>query len=74
MTDLDDLKDAMHSTPDFEPRPLDLGAVMAQGGRLRRRRRLAMGAASATTVLALLVGGGVLARAGDGSAEPAAGP
>ncbi|GGQ55143.1 hypothetical protein [Couchioplanes azureus] len=74
MTDLDDLKDAMHSTPGFEPRPLDLGAVMAQGGRLRRRRRLAMGAASSATVLVLLVGGGVLARARDGGAEPAPGP
>ncbi|MEV6595797.1 hypothetical protein AB0M36_02925 [Actinoplanes sp. NPDC051346] len=71
MTDLDDLKDAMHSPPDFEPRPLDLGAVMAQGSRLRRRRRLAVTGASAATVLALLVGGSMLTRLGDGPIESA---
>ncbi|MFI7599447.1 hypothetical protein [Actinoplanes sp. NPDC049681] len=64
MTDLDDLKDAMHSPPDFEPRPLDLGAVMAAGGRLRRRRRLAVAATSAAAVLVLLVGGSQLTRLG----------
>ncbi|MEV8506258.1 hypothetical protein AB0368_15690 [Actinoplanes sp. NPDC051475] len=64
MTNLDDLKDAMHSPPDFEPRPLDLGAVMAAGGRLRRRRRLAVGATSAAAVMVLLVGGSQLARLG----------
>ncbi|MEV4709264.1 hypothetical protein [Actinoplanes sp. NPDC049316] len=68
MNDLEDLKDAMHSTPDFEPRPLDLDAVLAQGGRLRRKRRLAVGAASGVAVLALLVGGAQVARlGGDGN-------
>ena len=57
MNDLDDLRDAMRTTPDFEPRPLDLAVVMAAGGRLRRRRRFAVGAASGLAVLALLVGG-----------------
>ncbi|MGA5302439.1 hypothetical protein ACPCHT_21100 [Nucisporomicrobium flavum] len=68
MNDLEDLKDAMHSTPDFEPRPLDLDAVLAQGGRLRRRRRFAVGATAGVAVLALLVGGAQVARLGhDGS-------
>ncbi|MEU7904342.1 hypothetical protein [Actinoplanes sp. NPDC049118] len=61
MNDLDDLREAMN-TPDFQPRPLDLGAVMAAGGRLRRRRRLAVGATSGLAVLALLFGGAQLAR------------
>jgi hypothetical protein len=61
VNDLDDLRDAMN-TPDFQPRPLDLGAVMAAGGRLRRRRRLAVGATTGLAVLALLVGGVQLAR------------
>lgn len=52
----------MYSTPDFEPRPLDLDLVMAAGSRLRRRRRLTVGAASGLAVLALLVGGVQLAR------------
>jgi hypothetical protein len=69
VTNLDDLRDAMHSTPDFEPRPLDLAVVMAAGGRLRRRRRAAVGAASGLAVLALLVGGSQLTR--PGTAEPA---
>ena len=64
MNDLEDLKDAMHTTPGFEPRPLDLDAVMAQGGRLRRRRQLAVGATSGVAVLALLVGGAQVARLG----------
>jgi hypothetical protein len=67
MTDLDELKDALHSTPDFEPAPLDLGPVMASGGRLRRRRRFAVGGASALAVAAVLVGGNQLI-------DPAAGP
>ena len=76
MNDLEDLKDAMHSTPDFEPRPLDLDAVMAQGGRLRRRRQIAVGATSGVAVLALLVGGAQLARLGGGGNgdAPAAAP
>jgi hypothetical protein len=61
VNDIDDLRDAMN-TPDFQPRPLDLAAVMAAGGRLRRRRRLAVGATSGLAVLALLVGGAQLAR------------
>ncbi|GAA0487329.1 hypothetical protein Ade02nite_11380 [Paractinoplanes deccanensis] len=69
MTQLEDLKDAMHSPPDFEPAPLDLAHVMAAGGRMRRRRRVAVGGASALTVAALLIGGSQLAVLGG----PAAG-
>ncbi|BCY08957.1 hypothetical protein [Actinoplanes sp. L3-i22] len=64
MTQLEDLKDAMHSPPDFQPAPVDLQQVMTAGGRLRRRRRLAVGGASALTVAALLIGGSQLAGAG----------
>jgi len=78
MNDLEDLKDAMHTTPDFEPRPLDLDTVMAQGGRLRRRRQFAVGATSGVAVLALLVGGAQVARlgggSGDGGGTPASAP
>jgi hypothetical protein len=58
MTELDDLKDAMASTPDFEPAPLNLNHVLAAGGRIRRRRRLVAGTASGVAVLALVIGGG----------------
>jgi hypothetical protein len=64
MNDLDDLRDAMHTTPGFEPQPLDIAAVLTAGGRLRRRRRIAVGAASGLAVLALLVGGVQLTRLG----------
>jgi hypothetical protein len=74
VTNLDDLKDAMHSPPDFEPRPLDLDGVMAAGGRLRRRRRLAVGSASALTVVALLVGGSQLLNRDAAPSTPAAAP
>jgi hypothetical protein len=47
MTDLDDLKDALHAPPGFAPRALDLDGVMAAGGRIRRRRRLATAAGAA---------------------------
>ena len=57
MTNLDDLRDALAAPPDFAPRPIDLGIVMAAGGRVRRRRRLMVGAASGLAVAALLVGG-----------------
>ena len=59
---LDQLRDEMQTTPDFEPKPLDLDHVMAAGGRLRRRRRALAGGAAGLTVLALLVGGAQLAR------------
>lgn len=74
MNDLDDLKDAMHVTPDFEPKPLDLAGVIAAGGRLRRRRRAAVGATSGLAVLVLLVGGAALTRSGtpESTAQPAA--
>jgi hypothetical protein len=58
MTELDDLKDAMASTPDFVPAPLNLNHVLHAGGRIRRRRRLAAGTASGVAVLALVIGGG----------------
>jgi len=76
VNDLDDLRDAMHSTPDFDPKPLDLDLVMAAGGRLRRRRRVAVGAASGLAVLVLLVGGAQLAqpRTPSPGGRPAAGP
>jgi hypothetical protein len=60
MNDLDDLRTALHEPPDFTPRPVDLDAVLAAGGRIRRRRRSTVGAAAALTVVALLVGGGQL--------------
>jgi hypothetical protein len=62
VNDIEDLRDAMHLTPDFEPKPLDLAHVMDAGGRLRRRRRIVVGAASGLAVLVLLVGGAQLAR------------
>ena len=62
MNNLDELRDAMHSTPDFEPKSLDLAAVMSAGGRLRRRRRATVGAASGVAVLVMLVGGFQLVR------------
>lgn len=62
MNNLDDLRDAMHTTPGFEPKPLDLDHVLAAGGRLRRRRRATVGAAAGLAVLVLLVGGAQLAR------------
>ncbi|MEU4560477.1 hypothetical protein AB0F72_19035 [Actinoplanes sp. NPDC023936] len=76
MTQLDDLKDAMHSPPDFHPAPLDMQHVMAAGGRMRRRRRLAVGGASALTVAALMVGGSQLINPGGpvSSIPVAAGP
>jgi hypothetical protein len=73
MTELDDLKAALHEPPDFAPRPLDLAAVMSTGGRIRRRRRLAVGAAGALAVLVLLVGGNaVLQRPDTGNGTVAA--
>lgn len=74
MNNLDDLKDAMHSPPDFEPRPLDLDGVMVAGGRLRRRRRLAVGSASALAVAALLVGGAQLVHRNAAPSTQAAAP
>jgi hypothetical protein len=64
MTGLEELKDVMHTPPDFEPVPLDLAVVMAHGGRLRRRRRLVMGGAAATAVTVVLLGGNLLTSAG----------
>jgi hypothetical protein len=72
MTGLDDLKDAMHSPPDFEPVPIDLGQVMVSGGRIRRRRRLAVGATSGLAVVVLLVGGSLVAGRAGRSATGAA--
>ena len=74
MTQLDELKDAMHSTPDFTPAPLDLAHVMAAGGRMRRRRTFAVAGASALTVVALLAGGTQLASGGSVRGIPATGP
>jgi hypothetical protein len=56
MTDLDDLKDALHAPPGFAPRALDLDGVMAAGGRIRRRRRLATAAGAALAATALTAG------------------
>jgi hypothetical protein len=60
MTEQDALKDAMESPPDFEPAPLDLGAIMGAGSRLRRRRRFAAGTASVMAVTAVFVVGNQL--------------
>lgn len=60
MTALEELRDAMESPPDFEPVVLDLGHVMAAGGRIRRRRTAGAVAASGAVVVALLVAGSQL--------------
>ena len=72
MNDIEDLRDAMHQPPDFQPKPLDLALVMNAGGRMRRRRRAAVGATSGLAVLALLVGGAQLMPGSP--AQPVGGP
>lgn len=72
MTELEDLRAALREPPDYAPRPLDLGAVMTTGGRIRRRRRLATGAAGGLAVLALLVGGNAVLQRPDPGPGPAA--
>jgi hypothetical protein len=76
VNNLDDLRDAMHTTPGFEPKPLDLDHVLAAGGRLRRRRRAVAGGAAGLAVLVLLVGGAQLARPDESAPTglPAAAP
>ena len=72
----DELRDLMESPPDFEPVQLDMGYVIAAGGRLRRRRRIAVAAVSGVSVATLLVGGGQLmnfAGGGTGIAPGSAG-
>jgi hypothetical protein len=61
MNHLDDLRDALQSPPGFAAGELDLGAIMAAGGRRRRAHRLAVSAASGLAVAVLLAGGGLLA-------------
>lgn len=75
MTELDELRDAMESPPDYVPVALDLGHIMAAGGRVRRRRRATTIAASSVAVVALLIVGGQLtnlraAPAATGAAYP----
>src|SRR3954471_20920184 len=72
MIELDELKDAMESPPDFVPIALDLGHVMAAGGRIRRRRRVTAIAASSIAVVALLIAGGQLRNLGGPAATGAA--
>jgi len=73
MTELEELRDAMESPPDFVPIALDLDQVMAAGGRIRRRRRAAT-AASGVAVVTLLVAGGLLTNLGGApAADRAAG-
>jgi hypothetical protein len=69
MNHLDDLRDALQSPPGFVAGELDLGAVMAAGGRRRRVHRLAASVAAGLAVAVLLAGGGLLA-ARDGRAAP----
>jgi hypothetical protein len=71
MTDLDELKDALHTPPGFAPRALDLDAVMAAGGRIRRRRRLATAAGAAVAAAGLMAGLAQVVGPGPG-ARPAA--
>ena len=77
MIELDELKNAMDTTPDFEPVQLDLAQIMTAGGRVRRRR-LAVGVLSGAAVVALLVGGAQLMTAGgtarNGTIDAAADP
>ncbi len=61
MTELDDLRQALHSPPGFAPRALDLDAIMVSGGRLRTRRRIVASATAALSVVAVLIGGGLWA-------------
>ena len=62
----DELRDLMDSPPGFEPVQLDMGYVIAAGGRLRRRRRIAVAAVSGVSVATLLVGGGQLMNVAGG--------
>lgn len=59
MNDLDELRAALREPPGFAPRPVDVGAVLAAGGRIRRRRRSVVAAA---LVLVLAVGGALVLR------------
>jgi hypothetical protein len=71
MTELDELKRAMASTPGFEPAPLNLDHVLAAGGRIRRRRRFAVGAASGAAVIAVVIGGGQMMSGAAATRSPA---
>jgi hypothetical protein len=63
MTDVEELRAALHARP-AEPLPeLDIGQIMKDGGRLRRRRRVRTGVVSAA-VLSALVGGMALSQVG----------
>jgi hypothetical protein len=53
MNHLDDLRDALQSPPGFVAGELDLGAIMAAGGRRRRVHRLAASAAAGLAVAVL---------------------
>ncbi|MFI6070247.1 hypothetical protein ACIA5C_01510 [Actinoplanes sp. NPDC051343] len=74
MTDLDELNSALDSPPDFEPVSLDLGYVMAAGGRMRRRRWAGRGVASGVAVVAVLVVGGAMMRPAGSTTDAAAYP
>jgi hypothetical protein len=65
MNDLDDLKLAMQSPPDYTPSELDLSEIMRVGGQVRRRRRLIAGSTAAAAVVVLLVGGSQLIDTGN---------
>ncbi|MEU3649850.1 hypothetical protein AB0E59_41220 [Lentzea sp. NPDC034063] len=56
MTDLDALRRAMQTPPVEGFGELDLDAIMATGGRIRRRRRLLVGGGVVTMTAVLLVG------------------
>ena len=74
MTDLEELREALHTRPD-EPLPeLDIRQIMVAGTRLRRRQRVRTGVIS-LTVLAVLVGGTALSQIGrPGEVQPAGTP
>jgi len=75
MTELEELRDAMESPPDFVPIALDLNQVMVAGGRIRRRRRATIAGASGVAVVTLLVVGGQLTNLGSApAAHQAAAP
>ncbi|GIF23283.1 hypothetical protein Ate02nite_60130 [Paractinoplanes tereljensis] len=60
--DLEEFHRELRSDADFEPRVLNLDAIMTAGGRLRRRRRLTVAAGAAAVAIAVVAGLTTLVR------------